>query len=459
MFNWEDEEITNIIWGEESENKDHIVTYSAETYGKQPNKEAANVKLIQNTTVSDNITVSGRENNTKYGSDGRVSSDEFGSLLGLSSSKAAKVDHEHTDEKAQVDNGSQIVDNQAVDRVRSNFVDYGWANVGSFDDLDRMLSNHDLELWPSNKDVIGCSENLEMLSMNSQSINLADYFETKSGVIKDEKQTNDRSGRKTQKQTMKNEVGQFRQHSKISCLSNQETESFGYTQFINACPSPRDYSMHSATTREQVSYLSDRSTPLIMTTQEKIEKLRRRQQMRALLAIRKKQQEISHQDDISNLEIESHHVQFARTSGVEVDQSVSSQSDSVGRHVLMDKIALADTVVQQFQNVIAGLSIQMRVCIRDSLFRLAQGALRRKNDGTTNKRSNDGTSVVLEGLSSTKSSTRTPDVETKTNPIDRVVARLLFHTPPRELVQSPSEATTTPTMNFFDNNNQFSCMV
>lgn len=57
-------------------------------------------------------------------------------------------------------------------------------------------------MWPSTKDVIGCSENLEMLSMNSQSINLADYFETKSGVIKHEKQTNDRSGRKTQKQTV-----------------------------------------------------------------------------------------------------------------------------------------------------------------------------------------------------------------------------------------------------------------
>ncbi|XP_076939591.1 protein LNK2-like [Bidens hawaiensis] len=189
MFNWEDEEITNIIWGEESENKDHIVTYPAETYGKPPNKEVANVKLIQNTTASDNITISGQENDTKYGLDGRASSDEFGSLLGLSSSKATKVDHEHSDEKAQVDNGSQIFDNQAVDRVRSNFVDYGWANVGSFDDLDRMLSNHDLELWPSTKDVIGCSENLEMLSMNSQSINLADYFETKSRVIKDEKQT------------------------------------------------------------------------------------------------------------------------------------------------------------------------------------------------------------------------------------------------------------------------------
>lgn len=89
-------QITNIIWGEGSENKDQIVTYPAETYGKQPNKEAANVKLIQNTTVSDNITVSGRENNTKYGSDGRVSSDEFCSLLGLSSSKATNADHEHT---------------------------------------------------------------------------------------------------------------------------------------------------------------------------------------------------------------------------------------------------------------------------------------------------------------------------------------------------------------------------
>ena len=88
------------------------------------------------------------------------------------------------------------------------------------------------------------------------------------------------------------------------------------------------------------SYVSDKSQgppsmPLRMTPQEKIEKLRRRQQMRALLAIRKQKQE------------------FARAGNIEVE----NLSDSDTRPVMMDKSTLADTILQQLENVIEGVSV------------------------------------------------------------------------------------------------------
>ncbi|KAL8214604.1 hypothetical protein R6Q57_004053 [Mikania cordata] len=495
MFDWEDEEIASIIWGEEGENEVQIVSYPDVTY--------ENVKLTQKTTLSKNIPESRQGNDTQYDTDGRVSTDiGIGSLFDLSPSTAKTLTHDETEESAQVDNGSQKFDHREDDREESNFADYSWANVGSLDDLDKILSNHDPELWSSTKDVIGCPEISERLSTNCPSLYLGDlknkcqHFGAKSGFIQDDKQTKHTNGGKNENsqkekcaQMKKEPDGQYTQHCKNSCFRMarcQEPESFGSTRFINALRSPRGYNMTiyrhplgSTLPCQQVSSatssLSDetRDTPLSMTPQEKIEKLRRRQQMRALLAIRKQQKEIRQQvecNDYSNLEIcsQESQMQFARAGRVEIDQNLNSfisldvsslleQSDSDTRPVMTDKTVLADSVVHQLQNVIAGLGIQMRHCIRDSLFRLAQGALQRKND-VTNIRS-------MEGVSSTKSLARARDGETKTNPIDRAVAHLLFYTVPGERVQSPSgaklhcEATETPTMNFLNEDNQFSCLI
>nr|GEW79258.1 protein LNK2 isoform X2 [Tanacetum cinerariifolium] len=55
----------------------------------------------------------------------------------------SNLDMQHIDEKGQEDN-SQLLDAQADDRKESDFVGYSWANVGSFDDLDKILRHvHD----------------------------------------------------------------------------------------------------------------------------------------------------------------------------------------------------------------------------------------------------------------------------------------------------------------------------
>lgn len=42
-------------------------------------------------------------------------------------------------ETAQLDDGPELFQNQLEDREQGEFVDYGWSNVGSFDDLDRIF--------------------------------------------------------------------------------------------------------------------------------------------------------------------------------------------------------------------------------------------------------------------------------------------------------------------------------
>ncbi|XP_024983634.1 protein LNK2 [Cynara cardunculus var. scolymus] len=579
MFDWDDEQLANVIWDEAGENEDHIVPYPDETYekpsgpygehSKVSDQDAANV--TEKTLVS--ITDSRVRSNIHYNTHGTVSTDGFGSLPDLSPSNATKLDLEHTDGKAQVDDGAQVFDNQPEDKEANNFVDYRWAHVGSFDDLDRILSNDDLvygdanisnseALWSSPKDVIGYPEKSELLSIDSPNLRLGDLKSDSHGKTNDhlchsttslanleygggknenlpkEKSASEIVGRTPtlvcsirdvnvaipdkiatdkhvqmgeQSQKMEGQKsetrqpqtscvpwfslgnqgkefeGHYRQHIKYSSSKarTQQTESSTYKQCMHPLPHSFGYKLrenqhsslpslpqfHSGEEYQQVpsgsSYISDRTpkTALMptsmMTPQEKVEKLRRRQQMRALLAVRKQQQQFRHQvscNGYSNLGKYLHEsqMQFTRGGNVEIDGNLSTLMSLDGSSPLeqsdSDETTLEYTILHQLQNVISKLDIEIRLCIRDSLFRLAQSASRRQYDGDTvdaNRRSRDEASVIVEErLTSTKSSARTADGETKTNPIDRAVAYMLFHTSPGEFLHSPSspkQTTTTST--------------
>lgn len=561
MFDWDDEELANVIWDEAGENEDHIVPYPDETYEKPcgPYGEHSKVSDHDTANVTEKTPVSINDSrvrsNIHYDIHGTVSTEGLGSLPDLPPSDATKLDLEHTDEKAEVDNGAQVFDNQPEDKDASNFVDYGWDHVGSFDDLDRILSNNDLvygdvnicnsdALWSSPKDVIGCPEKSEPLSVDSPNLRLGDlrsdshgktndhschsstslanleYGEGKNENLPKEKhvqigeQSQKTEGQKSearQPQTScgpwfslgnqgKEFEGQYRQHMKFSSSKarNQQTESSPYKQFLHPLALPLPHSpgyklrenqhpsvpalpqFHSGEEYQQVPSGSSDKTPeaplmsMSMTPQEKVEKLRRRQQMRALLAIRKQQQQFRHQVSCNDYSKSGHEsqMQFTRADGslgtlMSLDASSPlEQSDS-------DKSTLEDTILHQLENVISKLDIQIRLCIRDSLFRLAHSALRRQYDGdtfSTNRRSRDEASVTVEErLNSTRSSARTADGETKTNPIDRAVAHLLFHTPPGEFLHPPpltAKQTTTTSINLpmgllneSHEDDQLSCLV
>uniref|UniRef100_A0A5B6Z960 Protein LNK1 n=1 Tax=Davidia involucrata TaxID=16924 RepID=A0A5B6Z960_DAVIN len=96
----------------------------------------------------------------------------------------------------------------------------------------------------------------------------------------------------------------------------------------------------------------------------------------------------------------------------------------------LDEISLETTSFRQLQHVMEQLDIRTKLCIRDSLYRLARSAEQRHNYVNLNGGSRDDreTSGALMDEETNKC-TGFMDMETNTNPIDRSIAHLLFHRP------------------------------
>ncbi|GJY94614.1 hypothetical protein Tco_0510975 [Tanacetum coccineum] len=133
--------LANIIWDEEGKSEDHIVPYPNEAYEisrgpcgedtKVSDKEDANVKLTKKTvSITDSQEGSSTHNE-------RLATDRFLIPLNPNLFPRSNLDLQHIDEKGQEDNGSQFFDAQVEDREESNFVDYGWANVGNFEESSK----------------------------------------------------------------------------------------------------------------------------------------------------------------------------------------------------------------------------------------------------------------------------------------------------------------------------------
>uniref|UniRef100_A0A2N9FEZ4 Protein LNK2 n=1 Tax=Fagus sylvatica TaxID=28930 RepID=A0A2N9FEZ4_FAGSY len=204
--------------------------------------------------------------------------------------------------------------------------------------------------------------------------------------------------------------------------------------------------------------------PLTMTPQEKIEKLRRRQQMQAMLAIQKQQQQFNHQVPSANHSITQKCTQESQTlhfEGADLEvEDISSfptldtnshleQDDSNTVSLAVDDYSAEDAILYRLQDIISKLDMKLRLCIRDSLFRLAQSAMQRQyatDTFSTNKSSRDEHDVVQEEINSRNRNSVMSDLETQTNPIDRTVAHLLFHSSmelPGKHPDTPESAIST----------------
>ncbi|XP_047337421.1 protein LNK1 [Impatiens glandulifera] len=90
-------------------------------------------------------------------------------------------------------------------------------------------------------------------------------------------------------------------------------------------------------------------------------------------------------------------------------------------------ISLEASSFRQLQQVTDKLDIRTKLCIRDSLYRLARSAEQRNNQETLHGSCNGmhvAGAMVVEGTNNFA------DMETDTNPIDRSIAHLLFHRAP-----------------------------
>ncbi|XP_042008038.1 protein LNK1-like isoform X2 [Salvia splendens] len=93
----------------------------------------------------------------------------------------------------------------------------------------------------------------------------------------------------------------------------------------------------------------------------------------------------------------------------------------------MDDVSLEADSFRQLQLVMEKLDLRTKICIRDSLYRLARSAEQRHSHAKSNSSFDGGRdasgTLVTEGEKSFM------DIETNTNPVDRSVAHLLFHRP------------------------------
>ncbi|XP_070012740.1 protein LNK2 isoform X3 [Nicotiana tabacum] len=579
MFDWNDEELTDIIWSDTGQSDDHTVPYPDRSEEEAPAYKD-NIKKEWDVEASSFKPTDQKKPTTKtdlsdFKLDGSSKHDTGGATItagyrGESSadlsltnatksnqdSLGAKASNNLTevskqecfrDERNRLDDDSRVFHHQSGGLEQGDFIDYGWANIGSFDDLDKIFSNsnpifgdtslpntHDL--WSSSKDVTSSSDKSVPLSIDSLSLALGsprspserlevkaeyrldqeksstgdeenasditsnvhlstdarDHGGVKNMLLQNEKLFSCVQGNK-QERILKGrfkleQEGELAQLQELCGSVSPQVNTFGMPYVTNQpylaselsqqsqlqgpeclqhkhfpgplfasstygdmgnhySPMPVWSQVHSGQASDQrvlSSYkaspgnsnhfsksLDASSKPLMMTPQEKIEKLRRRQQLRAMLAIQKQQQQFSYQ----MLSPEQSAMQ-----GGSVEENLScipsldptsplEQGDSNTVCLAVEESSVEDTALYLLRDVISKLDLQIRLCIRDSLFRLAQSATQRQcgNDSCSSKKG--GREVSINEINTNNRIARPPNVETETNPVDRIVAHLLFHNP------------------------------
>ncbi|XP_016539461.2 protein LNK2 isoform X12 [Capsicum annuum] len=513
MFNWNDKELTDIIWGETGESDDHIVPHPDGSEGKAPSYgdnikkewavEASNIKPTdqkKSTTKTDlsNIKLDGSSKHDSGGASITAGCRmELGADLSLTNatksnqySLGAEASNNLTevpkheclrDEGNRLGDDSRVLHHQNEELEQGDFIDYGWANIGSFDDLDKIFSNNNplfgdtslpntLDLWSSCKDVTSSPDKSIPLSIDSPRLALGSPGSPSKRLKVKTEYRLDREKSSTADEENVNDITfnvplctDARDHGggKSMLLPKQKElcgslsphlNKFGMPSVTNQpCPAS-DLSQqsqlqgpeclqhkHFPGNSNHFNKSQDASSKsLMMTPQEKIEKLRRRQQLRAMLAIQKQQQQFSYQTAKEGGSLEEN---LSCIPSLD-PSSPLEQGDSNTACLAVENSSVEDTAVYLLQDVISKLDLKIRLCIRDSLFRLARSATQRQcgNDSCSTKKG--GREVSKKEINTNN---RPPYVETQTNPIDRTVAHLLFHNPS----ELPSTLAEFPKLSMF----------
>ncbi|KAK9741939.1 hypothetical protein RND81_03G138500 [Saponaria officinalis] len=569
MFDWEDQELANILWGEGREADDHIVPYPEDIenkdlldYGdndkKELNQEDANIKGSERSPSTSKLFSDEAKQKKKDGvfASGTI----MDSQLDSPSFATPKTDGNSTAKETKLDTGPQDSGDHQEDKELGEFVGNSWANIASFDDLDRIFSNDEVdghtslgsadELWSPSKGLIreeakssseamgSRSWEFEALGSTSSQIELnSEYMhdeypseatscgkpgsimsnsERITGRFVEQEYTVGTSALKEEKNDWRNNQPKYQQitdKKTNSVLSGHAYETWpsiaanvphydglstpatepnippavpsqqwlphgsrpiAYQHITNTYTAPYAFKnfpqQHSSThllkrTNDEhrsirtgyeagqsgvISFKKPVETaakPIKMTPQEKIEKLRRRQQMRAMLAIQKQQEQLSRQAghaeylltqkscqeeqilDIEKAALESDEgKRYLRCS----DSGSSNNKDDLCTVSDMDVYSVEDTVIYKLQDIVSRLDTKTRLCIKDSLYRLAQSATQRhyaSDTSAANMSSPSDPEIAREQTINHHRIVGNANVETETNHIDRAVAHLLFHRP------------------------------
>ncbi|XP_027338453.1 protein LNK1-like isoform X3 [Abrus precatorius] len=121
----------------------------------------------------------------------------------------------------------------------------------------------------------------------------------------------------------------------------------------------------------------------------------------------------------------------------EIDSSTVQESSSMSS--ALDQASREATSFCHLQHIMDQLDIRTKLCIRDSLYRLAKSAEQRHNNSSANGCIGDDETCKAMMVQDANRCTGFMDMETDTNPIDRSVAHLLFHRPSDPSMLLPNE--------------------
>ncbi|XP_047055668.1 protein LNK2-like isoform X2 [Lolium rigidum] len=228
----------------------------------------------------------------------------------------------------------------------------------------------------------------------------------------------------------------------IPLVSNIQAEGHQANPVAASCRTSVDSPKQSSSTEK----------PLMMTPQEKIEKLRRRQQRQALIAIQQQKQQFGQEGSGSSTLVAQAYSPRKKnpdySSGI-IDENAPQQTSAGHEEIqresgIPDDPFLEEKIYYELKDALGKLDTSTRLSIRDSLLRLANSSSQRQIAGyrTISDNSKRGEDDITEnGASNKRKRSPLKEAETDTNPIDRIVAHLLFHRPCSKFATSAKEET------------------
>ncbi|XP_076960467.1 protein LNK1-like isoform X3 [Bidens hawaiensis] len=441
-------ELDDIVWDDFEHSGDHIVPHP--TYNKgsedkcesdickkprldetpiQSNEERGSKTLCKETNIMEKDTWSNMLD-TVFAASGDADSAKDTPTAQSGDTKLSN----RCFESSNINSGSGLCTDEgilkdssgAVDRNSYNDLnlfsnDYDWPDVGYFEDVDRMLSycdssfglnvsgNDDELVWFTSEDPTrGFEETMKM--------------DLKLPCSEPSTLTNVSQGKEPRESD--NKTSSFVSESKVEIKDKDQKEQ---SRQQNPTESV-DFMQSSGYLHQGHDHVTMQSTGGSMMTGIKSE-IKGSSQVHSM--------ESSSQPLFTGNQNQSGDMEGAKI-GSSGELNSSDVPDGSSLSTDLDEISLEATTFRQLQQVLLQLDLRTKLCIRDSLYRLARSAEQRHdfvgiNESTANC-GDTGGPVMTDG---TSKCTGIMDMETDTNPIDRTVAHLLFH--------RPSESSNMPT--------------
>ncbi|XP_076960463.1 protein LNK1-like isoform X2 [Bidens hawaiensis] len=463
-------ELDDIVWDDFEHSGDHIVPHP--TYNKgsedkcesdickkprldetpiQSNEERGSKTLCKETNIMEKDTWSNMLD-TVFAASGDADSAKDTPTAQSGDTKLSN----RCFESSNINSGSGLCTDEgilkdssgAVDRNSYNDLnlfsnDYDWPDVGYFEDVDRMLSycdssfglnvsgNDDELVWFTSEDPTrGFEETMKMdLKLPcSEPSTLTNVSQGKEPRESDNKTSSFVSESKVEIKD-KDQKEQSRQQNPTESVDFMQSSGYLHQGHDHVTMQSTGGSMMTGIKSEikgssQVHSMESSSQPLFTGNQNQSGMIFQASGNNLEHMIENK---IKFQGDMEGAKIGS----SGELNSSDVPDGSSLSTD-------LDEISLEATTFRQLQQVLLQLDLRTKLCIRDSLYRLARSAEQRHdfvgiNESTANC-GDTGGPVMTDG---TSKCTGIMDMETDTNPIDRTVAHLLFH--------RPSESSNMPT--------------